>query len=178
MSLAKRILHAVEGLLAMLLVSMLVMVLGNVVLRYGFGTGIEISEELSRVMFIWLTFIGAILAMHDGAHLGMDGIQKSLPRLARIGSQLLSELIMLSCCILIFWGSWQQHEVNASTRSLVMGMPMIWVFGVGYVTSVGMGVLILRNIWVLVRNLRQGTEPAGQRGSEDVSHSAAKGEHL
>ena len=35
----------------------------EVVLRYGFGSGIDISEELSRFFFVWLIFLGAIVAM-------------------------------------------------------------------------------------------------------------------
>src|SRR3954469_11996091 len=35
---------------------MVVMVFGNVVLRYGFNTGITVSEELSRWLFVWMTF--------------------------------------------------------------------------------------------------------------------------
>ena len=53
------------------------MVFGNVVLRYAFNSGIAVSEELSRFFFVWLTFIGAIVAMRDGAHLGMDTLGRA-----------------------------------------------------------------------------------------------------
>ena len=43
---------AVEAFMALLLVAMVVMVLGNVILRYGFDTGISASEELSRTAFV------------------------------------------------------------------------------------------------------------------------------
>ena len=49
---------------------MVVLVFGNVVLRYGFNTGITVSEELSRWLFVWITFMGAIVAMKEGTHLG------------------------------------------------------------------------------------------------------------
>jgi hypothetical protein len=44
---------------------MVILVLGNVVLRYGFNLGITVSEEISRWLFVWLTFLGATLAMRD-----------------------------------------------------------------------------------------------------------------
>ena len=43
-----------RGLLVLLLAGMVVMVFGNVVLRYGFNSGAELfSEEMSRYMFVW-----------------------------------------------------------------------------------------------------------------------------
>ena len=47
--------------MVLLLAAMVVMVFGNVVLRYLFDTGIDVSEELSRYFFVWLTFIGAVV---------------------------------------------------------------------------------------------------------------------
>ena len=41
-----------EVLLVALMVAMVVMVFGNVVLRYGFNAGITVSEELSRWAFV------------------------------------------------------------------------------------------------------------------------------
>lgn len=137
----------VEAVLALLLVAMVVMVLGNVVLRYGFDTGISASEELSRTAFVWLTFIGAVVATRDGTHLGVDSLLRRLPRRGQLALVVVSELVMLACCVLLFRGTWQQHEVNATTASLITGMPVIWVFGIAYVTSVGIGVLILHKLW-------------------------------
>ena len=44
-----------ELLLVLLLAAMVVMVFGNVVLRYAFNSGITVSEELSRWAFVWMT---------------------------------------------------------------------------------------------------------------------------
>ena len=41
---------------------MAVAVFVNVVLRYGFGSGVAASEELSRLLFVWMVFIGATAA--------------------------------------------------------------------------------------------------------------------
>jgi hypothetical protein len=48
-----------RGVIAACLAAMVVLVFGNVVLRYGFNSGIAVSEELSRWLFVWLTFMGA-----------------------------------------------------------------------------------------------------------------------
>ena len=58
---------------------MVVLVFGNVVLRYAFNSGITVSEELSRWLFVWLTFLGATVAMKEHTHLGMDSVVSRLP---------------------------------------------------------------------------------------------------
>jgi TRAP-type C4-dicarboxylate transport system permease small subunit len=136
-----------EWILALCLLSMVVMVFGNVVLRYGFNSGITVSEEMSRFVFVWLTFIGAIVAMREGAHLGIDTLVSRLPRTGKIVCLVISEILMLMCCVLFFWGTWLQHDVNATNLAPVTGMNMIWVYGIGYVTSVGIGFLIIHKLW-------------------------------
>ena len=49
-----------EWTIALGLAIMVVLVFGNVVLRYAFNSGITVSEEVSRWLFVWVTFLGAI----------------------------------------------------------------------------------------------------------------------
>lgn len=142
-----RVFQLAEAVLAALLLGMVLMVFGNVVLRYAFNSGIVVSEELSRFFFVWLTFIGAIVAMHEGSHLGMDGVVARLKRRGRIVCLTLSQGLVLMCCAMLFWGTWRQHEVNATTLAPVTGLSMIWVFGVGYLTAIGIGVHALHKLW-------------------------------
>src|SRR5205807_1099787 len=86
---------------------MVVLVFGNVVLRYGFNSGITVSEELSRWLFVWLTFVGAIVALRNHAHLGMDSVVTRLPLIGKKICLVLSLLLMLWCVYLFFVGTWQ-----------------------------------------------------------------------
>src|SRR5437870_6109785 len=63
-----------EILIAAFLAVMVVMVFGNVVLRYAFNSGIIVSEEMSRWLFLWVTFLGAIVALKEHGHLGSDAL--------------------------------------------------------------------------------------------------------
>lgn len=49
----EHLIRAIEAVLVVLLASMAIMVFTNVVLRYGFNKGINISEEVSRYFFVW-----------------------------------------------------------------------------------------------------------------------------
>ncbi len=78
-SLIRHYCRALTVLMALCLVAMVVMVFGNVVLRYGFNSGITLSEELSRWLFVWMTFLGAVVALADRTHLGTDALVSRLP---------------------------------------------------------------------------------------------------
>jgi len=139
-----------EFLVVVLMVAMVFMVFGNVVLRYAFNSGIAVSEELSRYCFVWLTYIGAMVAMREGGHLGVDTLVKHLPLLGKKVCLFLSESLMLFCNGLFLLGTWKMHEVQLTSISPVVGISMIWVFGIGYVVATVMGIF---NINVLFRLL-------------------------
>ena len=75
--------HLLKGLIALCLAIMVVLVFGNVVLRYAFNSGITVSEEVSRWLFVWLTFLGAIVALKEHGHLGSDMLVSRLPALGQ-----------------------------------------------------------------------------------------------
>ncbi len=133
-----------ELLIVVAMVAMVGMVFGNVVLRYGFNSGIDISEEMSRYCFIWLTYVGAIVAMRDKAHVGVDVVIKMLPRAGKKVCLFLSESLMLMINVLFFIGTWKMHELQVTNVSVVVGLSMIWVYGIGYVVSVVMGLINLK----------------------------------
>jgi TRAP-type transport system small permease protein len=138
-----------EMLIVVAMVAMVVMVFGNVVLRYGFNSGIMVSDEMSRYCFIWLTYIGAMVAMREGGHLGVDTLVKHLGIGGKKVCLFLSETLMLGCNGLFLLGTWKMHELQVSNVSPVVGISMIWVFGIGYVAAVVMGIMNVRVLYRL-----------------------------
>ena len=139
-----------ELLIVVCMVAMVFMVFGNVVLRYGFNSGIDVSDEMSRYCFVWLTYIGAMVAMREKGHLGVDTVVKHLGLGGKKLCLFLSESLMLGCNLLFFLGTWKMHELQVSNVSPVVGLSMIWVYGVGYVVGVVMAIM---NLDVLYRLL-------------------------
>ncbi|MBP8061477.1 MAG: TRAP transporter small permease [Polaromonas sp.] len=132
------------------MIAMVVMVFGNVVLRYGFNSGISVSDEMSRYCFIWLTYVGAMVAMREGGHLGVDSLVKHLPVNGKKVCLFLSESLMLMCNGLFFLGTYKMHELQVTNISPVVGISMIWVYGIGYVVGVVMGIINLRVLYRLL----------------------------
>ncbi|MEZ8991204.1 TRAP transporter small permease [Vibrio breoganii] len=65
--------------------TMVILVFMNVVLRYAFDSGLPWSEEVSRIAFVWVVFLGIIIANRDNSHLRVDII---VSRLSKIGQKI------------------------------------------------------------------------------------------
>ncbi|MBM3375845.1 MAG: TRAP transporter small permease [Betaproteobacteria bacterium] len=139
-----------ELLIVACLVAMVIMVFGNVMLRFTMNTGILISEEMSRYCFIWLIFIGAMAAMREKTHVGVDILIRILPHVGKKACLLLSESLMLMINCLFFIGTWKMHELQVTNVSVVVGLSMIWVYGIGYVVSVVMALMNLKALFDLL----------------------------
>ena len=139
-----------ELLIVVCMVAMVIMVFGNVVLRYGFNSGIDVSDEMSRYCFVWLTYIGAMVAMREKGHLGVDTVVKHLGLGGKKLCLFLSESLMLGCNLLFFLGTWKMHELQVTNVSPVVGLSMIWVYGVGYVVGVVMSIMNLNVLYRLL----------------------------
>ena len=142
--------HFLEILLVLLLSGMAIMVFVNVIMRYGFNSGINVSEELSRYFFVWLTFIGAVVAFREHSHLGIETLVMFLSRRGRIICMSLSNLVIIICSAIFCWGTWKQFPINASMAAPVTGMSMIWVYGVGLFTGAGMAIIAIERLFRLV----------------------------
>ena len=139
--------HLLKATMVFCLVMMVVLVFGNVVLRYGFNSGITVSEELSRMFFVYLTFIGAIVAMREHLHLGVDSLVKKLPVLGKKACFIASQSLMLYACWLFGQGSWQQTLINLHVVAPVSGMSMGVFYGVGMLFSASAGAIILYDLY-------------------------------
>jgi TRAP-type C4-dicarboxylate transport system permease small subunit len=140
-----------ERLMVALLAGMVAMVFGNVLLRWFAGSGIDVSEEMSRFFFVWLTFVGAVVVFREHAHLGVDALVARLGPRGRLACMVVSDILILVSCAVFFWGTYKQSAINATNMAPVTGISMLWVFGVGYFTSVGIGAMVASR---LVRALR------------------------
>jgi TRAP-type transport system small permease protein len=158
-----------EFLVVACMVAMVIMVFGNVILRYAFNSGITVSEEMSRYCFIWLTYIGAMVAMRDGAHLGVDTLIKKLPLNGKKACFAISQSLMLFCNVLFLMGTYQMHNLQVTNISPVVGISMIWVYGIGYVVAIVMGIFNINKLWRLVTGRVSEEELVQVMESEDVA---------
>jgi TRAP-type transport system small permease protein len=165
--------RGLEVVIALLLMAMVVMVFGNVVLRYVFNSGITVSEELSRWAFVWLTFLGAIVALKEHGHLGSDLLVSRLPAWGKRLCLGLSLLLMLGVTWLLLEGSWKQVLINRDVEAPVTGWSMAIIYLAGIAFAVPAAGLLLRDLWRLLRGRMRDDELVQTQESEELAHVQA-----
>lgn len=136
-----------EYVIAACLAVMVVLVFGNVVLRYGFNSGITVSEEVSRWLFVWLTFLGAIVALREHAHLGSDMLVSRLPLAGKKLCLVAGQCLMLYVTWLLFSGSLAQARINWDVEAPVTGASMAVFYSSGVVFAVSAGLILAGELW-------------------------------
>jgi TRAP-type C4-dicarboxylate transport system permease small subunit len=138
--------------MALCLAVMVMLVFGNVVMRYGFNSGITLSEELSRWLFVWMTFMGPA------------GKKFCLG---------LSYLAMLFICWLLFKGAYQQTVINLGSTSAVMEVTMAWVYAPGVVFAVLGGLILLTDLFRLLTGQVRDEDLVMVQESEESPHGGS-----
>ncbi|CAG9000001.1 MAG: C4-dicarboxylate TRAP transporter small permease protein DctQ [Candidatus Celerinatantimonas neptuna] len=106
MTLSRFLYHLEERIIGLLLISMTLLVFIEVVLRFGFNTGIEWAQEVTLYLSAWMVLLGASWGVREGAHIGVDAFVKLLSPAQRRIVTLLAIVLCLIYCALFLQGSW------------------------------------------------------------------------
>lgn len=132
---------ATEVISVVIMCVMSLMVFINVVLRYSVNMSIVSSEELSRFLFVWLTFLSAVLAYQEKSHICVDYVVKRLGEGARRYCGVIVNALILICCGLIIKGSYALTLQGLVDMSPVTEIPMATLYVSGILGGLGMAVI-------------------------------------
>lgn len=142
----------INYLIAAALSLMAVFVFGNVILRYFFNSGLTWAEEVSRFLFIWLIFLGAILALRDNEHLGVDTLVRKLSLKGKKILFVVNNVIILITLLFVLDGSWKLTMLNTDQSSPAIGLPYAYVYVSGVVMSIGMIAIVIGKLYRVLAN--------------------------
>ena len=154
--------------IAVCLAVMVVLVFGNVVLRYVFNSGITMSEELSRWLMVWLTFLGAIVALREHSHLGVDTLVRMLPAGGKRICFILSYGLMLYADWLLLAGSWRQTIITAGDRAPATSLSVGLFYSAGIVFGVSAGIILIYDVVHVLTGAASGEDLVAVRESEEL----------
>ncbi|TCT16545.1 TRAP-type C4-dicarboxylate transport system permease small subunit [Bibersteinia trehalosi] len=145
-----------EFFVVAILATMSCLVFLNVVLRYGFNSSINITEEVSRYLFVWLTFLGAVLAFNANQHVKVTILTARLsPKKQRV-LQLLTDTLMLFCCYLMVQGSFVQFQLNLDNIAPISGIPTGITYLAGLIAGAFIALLLIIRLGSTMRQIMQG----------------------
>ena len=142
---------------ALLLVAMSGIVFGNVVSRYFLNTTLGWYEEVSRFLLIWIVFLGAVIALVRGDHLGIDLLALALPPRACRVVVVLGDIVVLVALAIMFQGAWEMaiDSLQSGWVASSVPIPYGWVYMVGPVSAVLMFIQTLIKIAGDIRSLKE-----------------------
>lgn len=137
----------IDIVMAVILAAMIALVFANVVLRYGFSSGIRQSVELARLWFVWVVMLGAAVVLRRGEHLAVAEFSealfpKAVPTLRRI-----CWVVVLVAVGMLFVGALNQTMANWNNISQLTGLPSALFYLAGVVSAILMaGIAVVRLI--------------------------------
>lgn len=144
------VLWIMQAAMSLCLAAMAILVFGNVVLRYLFHSGITWSEEMSRYLFVYLVFIGAIVAMQKNEHLGVDMLVKRFPSRWKKVAYVLSNVIILAVLFITADGARKVVMINTHNHAPATGIPLWIVYSIALLSVIGMSIFVLRNLYLVL----------------------------
>ncbi|SBS35110.1 2,3-diketo-L-gulonate TRAP transporter small permease protein YiaM [Marinomonas spartinae] len=115
--------QCIDVIITVILASMIVLVFTNVVLRYGFSSGLRASVELSRLCLVWIVLLGAAVVLRRGEHLAIaEFSERFFPSAVPILNRLIWIVILISSGML-FFGAINQTMANWNNISPLTGLP-------------------------------------------------------
>lgn len=132
-------------LLIAMLALMSCLVFANVLLRYFSGDSLVWAEEISRYLMIWVTFLGAGLALRFGGHIAIEDLHERLPGPAgRLLRGLIVAALMLFFALMVYQGVLYLEATQYQTTP-VTGLSFAWVYAA---LPIGFGLLMLHLAFV------------------------------
>lgn len=144
-----KLFRGVEILIGIFLAVMIILTFLNVVLRYVFSSGLAWSEEVTRLCFIYLTYLGTIGAFRDNRHLGVEMLLEKVSKPVQRIVYVVIQVIVIWMMAWLAVGSWQLALQSINDRWVATQFPRALVNGIGVVTGVAIILIALANLYRL-----------------------------
>lgn len=155
--------RTIDIAMALILGAMIILVFANVVLRYGFASGLRPAIELSRLGFVWLVLLGAAVVLRRGDHLAVTELSAALFPNAQPLLERLRYVVIAVGCAMLFWGSFKQMNANWGNVSQITGLPTALAYMAGTVAGAMMTLIAVARI----------ISPSALREAGDEQHGEA-----
>lgn len=132
----------------------------NVVLRYGFGSGIAWAYEIHALLLPWLVGAGMVIAAARLRHIEVNLLADLLPAALRLPVALLAQGLVVVICLSVLWTSQPILRAAQFQRLSTLGITQVW----GYASLVwafgGMALIAaLHGVRLLTGQARLATDP-------------------
>jgi len=136
---------------AVVFLTMIGLVFYNAMLRYVFHSSFAPSEEWARILFIYITFFGAIEAFYRGRHIAVDMVVSKLSGVPRKTIDVVAQLLSLGVMFLLAVGGISLVLQTMDTYTVATGLNMAFVNGTLPCMAIVVFIMRSRELWLTVR---------------------------
>ncbi len=146
-------LNAEKALASILLAAIVLLIFGNVFMRYVMNASLSWGEELTLWLFVWFVWLGVSYAFHTGDHVRITVLRDVLGERARLYADVVIGLLVLGFLLMLTYECIKLIRMPfvASQTSVVLGLPIPILYASA---PVGAGLSAIRVIQHLMRTLR------------------------
>lgn len=165
-----------RGFIAIVLGAMVLMVFINAFARYAFSYNFPVFEELSRYLFVWVSFLGAMLAYKEGKHVGIDMLVSRLRGGTKLAVKLICQLAVFACLGILGVGSYHYFILTAGDPSPSAGIPFGMISGMSIILTIYMFIYTLRDTIAIIKDYKAGNYEVSAKEAELALEAAGKEE--
>ena len=118
---------AENAALVVLLGALVLLAVGQIILREGFETGFFRADELIKLLVLWLAMVGSIAATRDNRHIRIDALSHLLPDGAVTAIRLFVDLFAAIVCAVIAWQAWRYLQLEIEFEDTVLIDVPAWI---------------------------------------------------
>ena len=124
-----RVFSRIEDILLAVLLGVLILLsVWQIVQRNLWGNGFVWTDELLRILVLWLTMVGAMIASRNDNHIRMDLLVNKLPEVLRIPIKRIVFLATFLICCILARAAADFVYMEAEYSSLLLGHYPAWWF--------------------------------------------------
>lgn len=146
---------------AAFLAAMTLIVLTQVVFRYGLNDSLAWSEELAKTMMVWLTFLVAPAAYRRGLNVAIDIFAEAFPARARQALNIALNLVVAWILGVFFVESFAFVARGTAATAATLPVKMAWFYSILPVSFAAMLLVAAEIILLEARRLVAGTTGKG-----------------
>ena len=135
--------RVLDALAVVTFTGMFLCVIAQVVLRYFFGDPLTWSDELSRYLFVWCSFIGWVIAARKRSHLGIALVAERSPPRVKAAIELVGASASVAFAGILLYYGLQITSRNADVDTVTLFFTFGVVYAIVPVAALAVGALAL-----------------------------------
>ena len=114
-------------MLVSLLTMMMLIAVGQIIMREAFGTGFVWADELVRLMVLWLALVGSIAACRENRHIRIDALSHVFPDRVVLLIRVIVDLFAAIVCAVIATQAWRYLQIEIEYEDTVLIDTPAWI---------------------------------------------------